>query len=80
MNKFEDPIDSKLNNNYISYVQSLKKIEDTNSNKVSSLHSKINLNSHLSNNEEDSEISHNILGKNREKCENSSIFNSIKKD
>jgi len=36
---------------YTSYFNSIKKIEETNSNKVSSLHSKINLNSRISLNE-----------------------------
>lgn len=44
---FSDP----KNIYYTSYVNSLKKVEETNSNKASSLHSKINLNSRLSNNE-----------------------------
>lgn len=48
--KNEEFADTK-NIHYTSYVNSLKKIEETNSNKVSSLHSKINLNSRLSNND-----------------------------
>lgn len=47
----QDDLPFNKNNGYISYVNSLKKIEETNSNKVSSLHSKINLNSRLSNND-----------------------------
>lgn len=54
-------LDNK-NNCYASYLNSLKKIEETNSNKASSLHSKINLNSRLSNNDnmlDDSEMKEN---------------------
>jgi len=48
--KYEDYSEAK-NNYCTSNYNSLKKIEETNSNKVSSLHSKINFNSRLSNNE-----------------------------